>query len=193
MSDVSIEKAEAYFKSQENIKALSMLKRLIENDPNDIAALMMSALIYKNLAKFSKAIKLLNKIIALKPDHTGALYNLGLNYSIIEENDRAIEIYSELFKTNPELTDLPIKLANLYNKTMQYDKAIECIEKYVDYTPSDSIAWFELGFSYKTFCLLSIEAVVSILIGGRPLPYGYPISFKIFSAFALLYVVYGFT
>jgi len=149
MSDVSIEKAEAYFKSQENIKALSILKRIIENDPNDIAALMMSALIYKNLAKFSKAIKLLNKIVALKPDHTGALYNLGLNYSIIEENDRAIEIYSELFKTNPELTDLPIKLADLYNKTMQYDKAIECIEKYVDYTPSDSIAWFELGFSYK--------------------------------------------
>jgi len=149
MNDVSIEKAEAYFKAQENIKALSVLKRLIENDPNDIAALMMSALIYKNLAKFSKAIKLLNKIVALKPDHTGALFNLGLSYSIIEENHRAIEIYSELLKTNPELTELPMKLATLYNKTMQYDKAIECLEKYLGYTPSDSIAWFELGFSYK--------------------------------------------
>lgn len=149
MSDVSIEKAEVYFKAQENIKALSVLKILIENDPNDIAALMMSALIYKNLAKFSKAIKLLNKIVVLKPDHTGALFNLGLNYSIIEENDRAIEIYSELFKTNPELTELPMKLAALYNKTMQYDKAVECIEKYLDYAPSDSIAWLELGFSYK--------------------------------------------
>ena len=149
MSDVPIDKAEAYFKAQENIKALSVLKRIIENDPNDVAALMMSALIYKDLAKFSKAIKLLNKIVALKPDHTGALYNLGLNYSIIEENNRAIEIYSELFKTNPELTELPMKLAALYNKTMQYDKAIDCLEKYIGYTPSDSIAWFELGFSYK--------------------------------------------
>ena len=149
MSDVSIDKAQAYFKAQENDKALSVLKRILDSDPNEIVALMMSALIYKNLAKFSKANKFLSRIIELNPHHTGALLNLGSNYSLIGENDKAIEIYSELFKANPELTELPINLANLYNKTKQYDKAINCLEKYLNNAPSDSIAWLELGFSYK--------------------------------------------
>ena len=149
MSEVSRSKAEAYFKAQNYDKALSVLKRILDRESDDIAALMLSALIHSKLARFSKANKHLNRIIELAPNHTGALLQLASNYSLIGENNKAITIYSGLLKTNPKLTELPKKLAYLYNKTEQYDSAIRCIKKYLKYAPSDSIAWLELGYSHN--------------------------------------------
>ncbi|MFX0004031.1 MAG: tetratricopeptide repeat protein [Candidatus Hodarchaeota archaeon] len=149
MNVPSIEKADKYLKDQDYIKALSILKRILQKDPKNIAALTMSALIYKTLGRYIKAINNFKNVVLLNPDHTGALLNLATLYNYIEDNDKAIKIYEALSKTSPELIKLSISLAGLYNKTQQYDKAIECLEKYLEYNPSDSIGWFELGVSYR--------------------------------------------
>jgi len=149
MSDISIEKAEEYLEAKEFIKALSILKGILKNEPGKIKAIRMSVKIYAKLAKHEKAIEILHNILELHPAYTWALFSLGSLYKIIGEYDKAIKIYSDLLKKYPENSKIPIRLAELYNKSKDYDKAIECLEKYLDYDPSDSIAWFELGFSYK--------------------------------------------
>lgn len=149
MSEISLDKAEAYLKAKEYIKALSVLKIILKDEPDQIDAIRMSVKIYTKLAKYEKAIKILQNVLELHPDYTWVLFSLGSLYKIIGEYDKAIKIYTNLLKTYQEDTKIPLRLAELYNKSKNYDKAIECLEKYIDYDPSDSIAWFELGFSYK--------------------------------------------
>jgi len=60
MSEISIEKAEVYLEAQELIKALSVLKIILKNEPDKIEAIRMSVKIYTKLAKYEKAIKILH-------------------------------------------------------------------------------------------------------------------------------------
>lgn len=149
MIEFSIEKAEKYLKAKEYIKALSVLKIILKDEPDKINAIRMSVKIYTKLAKYEKAIKILQNVLELHPDYTWVFISLGSLYKIIGEYDKAIKIYTNLSKTYSKNTKIPLRLAELYNKNMNYDKAIEYLEKYIDHHPSDSIAWFELGRGHK--------------------------------------------
>ncbi len=149
MSEISIKKAEIYLEAKEYIKALSVLKTILKDEPDKINAIRMSVKIYTELAKYEKAIKILQNVLELNPDYTWAIFSLGKLYKIIGEYDKAIKIYAALLKIYPKNPKISIKLAELYNKNEEFDTATEYLEIYFDYDNSDSIAWFESGRWYK--------------------------------------------
>jgi outer membrane protein len=92
--------ASTYVKSQTPMKAITMLREVIDTNPNYIPAILSLGGLSMQSNQYDKAVLRFQKVLSLDPKNVNA--KLGLAYSYIETKKKAEAktIFEELLKTN---------------------------------------------------------------------------------------------
>jgi len=122
------------------LKALEILKKAKEIDPEDPIIYFYEGVFYDKLNEWDKAEKSLLKAIELRPRFPDALNYLG--YSYINRDlavDKGIQLVKKALSLVPDSPAYIDSLAWGYFKKGDYQKALELIEKAYRMLPDDPV------------------------------------------------------
>jgi len=133
-------------------KALDILEKAIELDPNYALAYSNRGYIYLELKEYRKAMQDLNKAIELDPNYAGTYNNRGSAYYKLKQSTKAIQDYNKAIELDPSYAGTYYNRGLAYTDLKQYSKAIQDYTKAIELDPSYAgthhhsrgIAYYEL-------------------------------------------------
>ncbi|NIO20559.1 MAG: tetratricopeptide repeat protein [Candidatus Aenigmarchaeota archaeon] len=117
--------------------AITILKKMVEENPDDANALYFLGISYIKKNKFSNAIEALIKTTELSPSFPGAYHQLGICYRQQNELDKALQYYQIALELKPDSVD------SLYNRGLilfelnRIEEALTHFEKALELKPDD--------------------------------------------------------
>ncbi len=105
--------------------ALGILKKALQNEPENVNALYLAGLSYAKIKTFPEAKAALQQVTALTPDFAPAHFQLGVCYQQTDEKEKALAQYREVIRLDPANLD------NYFNTTlilMQLNQPAEALE-----------------------------------------------------------------
>jgi tetratricopeptide (TPR) repeat protein len=94
--------AAVHSKMGEHEKAIEVLDRAAEADPNNARAYIEKAYAYRHLGRYEQAIENLNKAKEVQPEFTqNVYYDLGALFFEMEKFDLSIEMFQKAVEVNP--------------------------------------------------------------------------------------------
>ncbi len=117
-----------YTEKAESEKAVEMLNKVLELDPNNKEALLQLAKHYEGKNEFDKALPFYERLIVLDPENTDILFNQGVLFSKNKATDKAIENFEKIIQINPNDQETIYFLTVFYNDAAKYQKIVELIE-----------------------------------------------------------------
>lgn len=130
--------AAAYYKMQNESKALAVCTRMIELEPEHIMAHYNRGSMYSNMGLLDKAIADFDRTIELMPSYASSYNNRGLVYEKQGQYEHAIADYSKTI----EMEESPIAYfnrANCYFTIGEKEKAKTDYEEYLKLDPNNQI------------------------------------------------------
>lgn len=91
-----------YFNENKLADALRTLNIVLEQDPDNVAALLMTGLIYSNNSELEDAVAAFQKLLRNNPNNLPARINLGLVYERLNREDDAIREYRYVLEQSPD-------------------------------------------------------------------------------------------
>jgi pentatricopeptide repeat protein len=140
--------AEIYEKTGDPIHALSILKELLVERPEDRGVRSSLFNIYKRLNIFDKAIDELKMTPKDKEERWKDLFVLGLLYEELDRLEEAIEAFEEALEAKPNKKTILLRVGDLYYKTQQYKKAIQVYRKACELEPTNAGLYKKIGECY---------------------------------------------
>lgn len=137
--------ADFYFTIGKHKKALSLLKKIIENNPDDHLAIWQIGEIYLAKGEYKTAELLIEKSINLKP--SSPKYHISM-VEVLYNTDRkleAIEVLEKVVKLRPTNIGYLITLADLYEEVQDSDNAKKYYFRVLEYEPSNQKAKSKVG------------------------------------------------
>jgi len=159
--------AEVYIKTGKKEQAFSVLKQgketkvledreisgaldeIIVKEAENASVNFIIGEYYKNEKSYLKAIPCLKKVIELKPAEKRAhdmLMDSFLSCKLLKD---AVIYYEEQIRANPDSAYFNVFLATFYNKAGLPDKALPLARKAAKLVPEDSMAYLNMGESYR--------------------------------------------
>lgn len=129
-----------YFQQWSEVKALSLLKRVIAMNPENHKSIWQVAQIYRNQNKDDAARILIEKAIMLKPDNPKYLISLVELHYDNGELKEAISIMETLTRLRPTNTDYVLTLATLHEELHQPTDAQKYFMKVLEIDPHNEYA-----------------------------------------------------
>ncbi len=126
-------------------KAIDVLKKAIQDNPNNESAIYEIAYCYDQIGDFSKSIDCYSRFIDENPYSFTSWYNLGNAYSKIENYDKAIWAYDYCLIINEEFGPVYFNLANVFLSDNKFRKAIENFHKCMELDGDDPVAFCYIG------------------------------------------------
>ena len=126
--ETSVKLAGLYIKEKRLAEAEEIIKRIIEQFPENIEVLHIDGQISMFGGRHEDAIITFRNVLATKEDHHGALLNLSRAYVEIGQEGEAIKALEKLVKFNPKSADVLLALGNLNKKSGNKDMAISNYE-----------------------------------------------------------------
>jgi len=80
---------------------INQLKRVLQEDADNVKALARLANLYHDAGMFEPAIGYYDRLIVLQPDNPDALTDLGICYRGTRQFDRALELFAEAQRIQP--------------------------------------------------------------------------------------------
>ena len=139
------EQGSAFYDKREYNKAVEVLNKAIELNPEYSNAWAWLGAVCNDLGNTDKAIGYNQKAIALDPKNALAWNNLGVSYNYLGDNKKSIEYYRKAAQLDPKLLYPFGNLGRIYAETGEFDKALEYANKAVSLNPKHSFAWIALG------------------------------------------------
>lgn len=129
-----------YFDSNQEIKALTLLKKVVNKEPTNHKAIWQIGQIYTSQKQFETAQLLIEKAIALKDDHPK--YYISLVEIRYETWDiqKAIQTMEKLLKLRPTNTDYLLTMATLFEEDKKPTLATKYYSKVLEIDPSNNHA-----------------------------------------------------
>ena len=93
-----LELAYQFIEEENYDDALSIYDKILQNEPNNISALIDKGVTLQNLGKFKKAIILFDKVIELSPKNIDAILNKGTCFHSQKKYMEAIDCYDQVLK-----------------------------------------------------------------------------------------------
>ena len=118
-------------------EALSILKKILKEKPNNENALYFTGICYFKKNMFPEAIEAFSKVISLNPSFPGAYYHLGICYQKQNQLDKSLTFYQKALELDPK------NFISLFNgglvlyKLKRYSEALTYFEKAVELKPAD--------------------------------------------------------
>jgi tetratricopeptide (TPR) repeat protein len=141
--------AQLYFYSKQDQKALDTLNLALQNNPKDIAALMLAGMIQSDLKNYQTAADAYEKLLALNPQYTPALNNLAwLDANNLGDLDKAYELAQsarQLLPTDPSTADT---LGWILFKKAQYVSALKLFQESADQLTDNAEVQFHVGIAH---------------------------------------------
>lgn len=129
--------ADLYFTLGQHKKSLSLLKKIIELDPQDHKAIWQIGELYLSNGEFETAELLVEKAISMKPSNPK--YHISLvevYYNTNRKND-AIQTLEKVLKLRPASVPYLLALADLYNEVWDQESAQKYYFRVLEYEPSN--------------------------------------------------------
>ncbi len=124
-------------------EAISIIGKIIAEDPDIGAAYFTLGNIYFRTRKFPEAIAAFNKSLELKPDDTGAVINIANSYVGMGMPEEAVHFVSKYMEKGFTDSQLYFLLGNLNYLQKNYDRAIpffeECLSRNSESAASHNI------------------------------------------------------
>lgn len=124
-----------YFEQGNYVKALTLLKKLINDDPKNHKAIRQIGQIYREQGDLEAARLLIEKAISLKDDNPTYLISMvEIHYENKEIRD-AIKLMERLIKLRPTNIDYLLTLATLHEEISEPTKAMAYYMKTLEFDP----------------------------------------------------------
>lgn len=116
-----------YSKTENNLKALEIIKNSIQENPNNIELLNLALEYSMSLKDWDNAVIYTEKLLVYEPKSEKLLKNAGDLYSINKDFVNAIEYYKKLVEHYPK-AEYQEELANLYMANKEFETAQTILE-----------------------------------------------------------------
>jgi len=139
-----------YLMQKNNLKALNIVKNIIDKNPGDMDSLIMYGRIKQNLKQIDDAKEAYEKVIANDPAQEKMYLILGDIYMEEGDLDKALKIYKQLVNKYPEFYAGYFFIGKIYAEQGKIVDAEEEFLKALDLEPDLEEARFELIELYKS-------------------------------------------
>jgi len=153
-SDIDINIAAFFDKIGKTGLSEQIYLRLLEKDPDFLAAGNNLASIYIDTGRYDEALKLLNKFLNNYPGSPQLYVNIGIVYWHLGDIERALEFFRKSLRLDPYLRKAVYMLGIVYLKKGDLEKAEKQFVKYTILDPYDPEGHRVLGDIYKEKGLL---------------------------------------
>lgn len=139
----------ASFEASNDVKVIEPeLERILQNDPDNVPALMVKAKLAKQRNQEKEAEEIYRRVLARYPDFTPAEKNLAALYANDSAFlDKAYELAAAAHKQTPEDNDLTELLAEISYKKKDFAYAAQLLNDVVTKRPLGSRGLYYLGMS----------------------------------------------
>ncbi|MEP6685216.1 MAG: tetratricopeptide repeat protein [Verrucomicrobiota bacterium] len=129
-------------------QALTQLQALLAKKPDNVSALMLSALIYDKLADFPKARDAYEKLLSTRPDFTPALNNLAYLYAErFNQLDKASDLARKARAAQPSDASIADTLGWILYRQGDYQQALTLLQESAGKVSDDPEIQFHLGMA----------------------------------------------
>jgi cytochrome c-type biogenesis protein CcmH/NrfG len=115
---------------------LEMLKKRIDQNPNDVEALVQLGNMYMDVAKFPQAIDYFSRALNVRED-ASVRTDLGICYKQSGQNDKAREAFAKVAAEQPDQWQAIYNLAVVDGELKRYDEARAELVKLKQLRPGD--------------------------------------------------------
>lgn len=129
--------ADLYFSKQEHKKSLSLLKRIIEKDPEDHNSLWQIGEIYLTNQDYQTAELLIDKAIDLNTENPKYYMSMVEVYYSTNRHIEAVQIMEKVIKLRPENPKYLQILAEIYDELWDEENAVKYYFRLLENDPSN--------------------------------------------------------
>ena len=106
--DQKVAEAVALVQGEAPMQGIGMLKEVLEQDPDNVKALLYLGAFSVQTGQYDKAVDRLEKVVKLEPSATDAWFYLGISYRELGQRDKAITSFEEFkaISEDPELLEM---------------------------------------------------------------------------------------
>ena len=131
-------------------KAISLLKRGIENSPQNTALLFRLGIVQDKAGLRDQCFATMKKVIRIDPENASALNYLGYSYADLGIRlDEALTLLKKAWAIRPDDGYITDSLGWVYYKMGDMDKAVKYLEKAAGLTSFDPTITEHLADAYK--------------------------------------------
>ena len=142
-----------YLKKQNHQKAIPLLKKVIELNPDDAESKYQLGSIYFAREDYDKANACFDEAILLDPDNADYHFALGLVCEQKKLIDEAVTSHQKAAELNPENPEVFYRLGMIFDNQEKYKEAVELFQKAIDLNPNNTDYYQSLGFTYESMDL----------------------------------------
>jgi len=158
----------SYAKQKDNVKALEYLGMVLEENPENLDALLLSIEIHKAQNDVTRLIATMKKVAEIKKD---AEIYLAIGNLYVEQKNitSAVESFQEALKIDPKFDLAQYRLAFLLYDEQQYSEALPYLEYAFDKNPDNDLIGRRIAIAYqKTGQLNEAVAKYELVITNNP-------------------------
>lgn len=138
-----------YLHKEENENALAVVEEILEQQPDSVDALVMSATIRKTLDKEADVKETYERVLEIDPKRQNIYQILGKMYFTEGDMDNALRIYDEMLVHFPENYVGHYYIGEIFGVQGAYEKAEASFQKALELSPSLDEARLELIKIYR--------------------------------------------
>jgi len=131
-----------------DLKAIKMLNKAIELDPNYVEAYVNRGLSFHELQQYRRAIQDFGKAIVLDPNCAEAYRNRGMDYAFLQQKSEAIRDFDKAIALEPNYAQPYSDRGMAYMIFQQYTKAIQDFDKAIGLDPNHVRSYNDRGMAY---------------------------------------------
>jgi CHAT domain-containing protein/Tfp pilus assembly protein PilF len=130
-------------------QAISILKDIIENEPQISKAYIKIAQVYRKKKDDAGAIAYFHDLIVKNPNNSYANHSLGWMYLVTKEYDKAIEFCMKSIELNPKYAEGIKDFVNVQQKLNKLNDAEIYLKSMIKLKPKNFSAYYGLGYLYQ--------------------------------------------
>ncbi|EAS07587.2 tetratricopeptide repeat protein (macronuclear) [Tetrahymena thermophila SB210] len=140
---------EWYLKVNNTVRARETYEKQIQENPQNISAIMKIASIEYQVKNYHKSIFQYNKVLEIDPNNKLSLYNIGLCFKQLEKYEKAVEYFQNVIKIYQSFSLAYYQIGEIEQRYLNNPKkAIKFLRKAIELKGQDADSYFYLGLAF---------------------------------------------
>ena len=132
-------------------EACSIYNRILQQEPDNVEALRLRAVVYMETGELSNCEKILSRALTLSPDNAAIYNNLGSYYQAKKNNKKALVQFQKALELDPEFGAAANNLGNCLRTLGEHRDAIDAYKKALEINDLLPQTWNNLGNALSYF------------------------------------------
>lgn len=144
---LKLRQAQIWVSSGQQVKAVPLLKELLNIEPHGEEILLTLATVYSQMSEHKLALECFQKALVFADEETRReiRIDIALEYENLGSWHEAIRNLHDALREDPTNETAVYELAFCYERTGQFKQAAEFYEQFLDQQPYSFAAWYSLG------------------------------------------------